>query len=62
MNSIGNKLGKRAAKATFRHSVHGVVSKAKRQPLRSATLLSAGGMIGATAGWIAGRKTAGGSS
>jgi hypothetical protein len=30
---------------------------AQRQPLRSATLLTVGGLIGATAGWVAGRKT-----
>jgi hypothetical protein len=42
-----------------RHSVRGFASKAQRQPLRSASLLSAGGVIGAAAGWFAGRKTAG---
>ena len=62
MNSIGKKIGKRATRATFRHSVHGLVSKAKRQPFRSATLLSAGGVVGVAAGFIAGRKSAGGSS
>lgn len=58
MNSVGRKLGKKATKATLRHSVRGVVSKAQRQPLRSATLLTAGGVMGLTAGWVAGRKTA----
>jgi hypothetical protein len=58
MAKIGNKLGRKAAKATAKHSVRGVVSKAQRQPMRSVTLLSLGGAIGATAGWLAGRKTA----
>jgi hypothetical protein len=57
MTNIRNSLGKKAAKATIRHSVRGVASKAQRQPLRSATLLSVGGLVGATAGWLAGRKS-----
>ncbi len=57
-NKLGKTLGRKAAKATIRHSVHGVVSKYKRQPLRSTTLLTIGGALGAAAGWIAGRKTA----
>jgi len=58
MNTIGRKLGKKATQATLRHSVRGLVSKAQRQPFRSATLLTAGGVMGLTAGWVAGRKTA----
>jgi len=50
-------LGNRAAKATVRHSVRGVVSKTRRQPLRGATLLSVGGLVGAAAGWVAGGST-----
>jgi hypothetical protein len=57
MSSISNFIGKKAAKATFRHSVRGVASKAQRQPLRSATLLSVGGLLGAVSGWFAGRKS-----
>jgi len=57
MSSLARTLGLKAAKATARHSVRGTVSKAQRKPLRSATLLSLGGLIGATAGWLAGRKT-----
>ena len=56
-------MRKKATKATVRHSVHGFASKAQRQPLRSAGLLSAGGVVGATvgatAGWLAGRKSSG---
>jgi hypothetical protein len=54
---IGKTIGRKAAKATLRHSVRGFASKAQRQPLRSVSLLSAGGLIGAAAGWFAGRKT-----
>lgn len=58
MAALTRTIGKKAVKATARHSVHGAASKAKRQPLRSATLLSLGGAFGALAGWFAGRKTA----
>lgn len=61
MTNVRSALGKKAAKATVRHSVHGLASKAQRQPLRSGTLLTAGvllgGLIGASAGWLAGRKS-----
>lgn len=57
MANIRNSLGKKAAKATLRHSVHGFASKAQRQPLRSATLLGVGGLVGALSGWLAGRKS-----
>jgi len=57
MPNVGKSVGKKAAKATVRHSFHGFTSKARRQPLRSVSLLSAGGVVGAAAGWFAGRKT-----
>jgi hypothetical protein len=59
MKSLGRTIGKKATKATVRHSVRGVAAKAQRRPMRSATLLTVGGMLGAAAGWLAGRKTAG---
>ena len=59
MPNLGRTVRKRATKATVRHSVRGFASKAQRQPLRSARLLSVGGVVGATAGWFAGRRTAG---
>ncbi|HLY47856.1 MAG TPA: hypothetical protein VKR21_01555 [Solirubrobacteraceae bacterium] len=55
--AIGKTIGRKAARATLRHSVRGFASKAQRKPLRSVSLLSAGGLIGAAAGWLAGRKT-----
>jgi len=44
---LGKTIGRKAAKATLRHSVRGFASKAQRRPLRSVSLLSAGGLIGA---------------
>lgn len=58
MSRFGRAAGKKATKATVKHSARGLSSKAKRQPLRSVSLLSLGGAVGATVGWIAGRKTA----
>ena len=58
MNTLGKTITKKAGKATARHTVRGFGSKAKRKPLRSATLLGAGGAVGAVAGWLVGRKTA----
>jgi hypothetical protein len=58
MATLGRTIGKKAVKATARHSVRGVSAKAQRQPMRSATLLSVGSAFGAVAGWVAGRKTA----
>lgn len=58
MAAFTRTIGKKAVKATARHTVRGTASKAKRQPMRSATLLSVGGAFGALAGWFAGRKTA----
>ena len=54
--TVGKKAGKKAAKATVRHTARGVSSRARRQPLRSVSLLSVGGVVGAAAGWFAGRK------
>lgn len=57
MTTLGRSIGKKATKATVRHSLRGFASKAQRKPLRSASLLSIGGAVGVTAGWFAGRKT-----
>jgi len=58
MPKLGRTIGKKATKSTVKHSARGLSSKAKRQPLRSVSLLSVGGAVGATLGWFAGRKTA----
>jgi hypothetical protein len=60
MSSLGTVLTKKATRATIRHSVRGIASKAQRQPFRSATLLGIGGLIGAATGWLAGRKAGSG--
>ena len=57
MTSIRKNLGKKALRATVRHSWHGFAAKAQRKPLRSASLLTAGGLVGLVTGWFAGRKT-----
>jgi hypothetical protein len=56
MNTVGRILGKKAAKATVRHTAHGFASKAQRKPLRSGGLLGAGALVGGAAGWLAGRR------
>jgi hypothetical protein len=58
MSKLGWVIGKRAARATVKHSAHGVATKVKRRPVRSASLLSVGAVVGAATGWLAGRKTA----
>jgi len=58
MAKLSRKVERKAAKATVKHSARGLSSKAKRRPLRSVSLLSLGGAVGAAIGWIAGRKTA----
>jgi hypothetical protein len=50
------KFGKKAAKVTVRHSARGAAAKAKRQPIRSLTLLGAGAAIGAVGGWLLGHR------
>ncbi len=57
MASLKRGLGRKATKATVKHSVHGLNAKAQRKPLRSVSLLSLGGVVGGTAGWFAGRRT-----
>ncbi len=56
MAKLGRMIGKKATKTTVRHSVHGVASKVQRKPMRSASLLSLGAVVGLMAGWLAGRK------
>jgi hypothetical protein len=51
MTSIKTKLARKAGATTARHSAKGTISKLRRDPARSSTLLA----IGAFAGFIAGR-------
>lgn len=56
--SLTRLLGRKAAKATVRHSANGLVARARRQPLRSTSLLIVGAIVGLLTGWSAGRGTA----
>ncbi len=56
MSRLKRMIGIKATKATAKHTVHGVAAKAQRRPLRSATLLGAGIVVGLGAGFTAGRK------
>jgi hypothetical protein len=58
MPAIKSTLARKAVKATAKHSARGTASKLKRDPLRAATLLGLGGVVGAVAGWLAGRSAA----
>jgi uncharacterized protein YfiM (DUF2279 family) len=55
VSRLKRMIGIKAAKATAKHSAHGLSAKAQRRPLRSASLLGAGMAIGLGAGWAAGR-------
>lgn len=55
MSAIKRTLGRKAAKTTAKHSVHGVAAKAARAPLRSVTLLAIGALLGGFAVWLVGR-------
>ena len=54
MPSIKKAFAKKAAKSAAKHTAHGTASKLRRNPLRAATLLGLGGIIGGAAGWFAG--------
>ncbi|MGN6815548.1 MAG: hypothetical protein ACTHK3_05625 [Solirubrobacterales bacterium] len=59
MSAIKNTLARKAVKTTAKHSAHGTASKLKRDPVRAVTLLGVGGALGALAGFMAGRNSAG---
>lgn len=44
---LARKAAKKAAGFTIRHAAHGTATKARRRPIRSVTLLSAGALAGA---------------
>jgi len=58
MAKLKRTIGRRAARAAVRHSAHGVSSKVQRKPVRSASLISLGAIVGAAAAFLAGRRTA----
>jgi hypothetical protein len=61
MSRLKKNAGKKAAILTIRHSGRGFIAKARRQPLRTTTLLgagsAAGAAAGAAAGFVLGRRT-----
>ena len=59
MSVIKKTLARKAAKVAAKHTAHGTASKLKRDPVRAATLLGLGGVLGAAAGWMAARTAAG---
>ncbi|HVO55299.1 MAG TPA: hypothetical protein VMT37_12890 [Solirubrobacterales bacterium] len=54
--SVKQKIARKAVKSTAKHSAHGTAAKMRRRPLRTTTLLAAGGALGALVGWIAARR------
>ncbi|HEV2789902.1 MAG TPA: hypothetical protein VGV69_01215 [Solirubrobacterales bacterium] len=58
MSSIKKTLARKAVKSAAKHTAHGTASKLRRDPARAVTLLGLGGVLGAAAGWMAGRSTA----
>ncbi|HXQ88733.1 MAG TPA: hypothetical protein VN733_03755 [Solirubrobacterales bacterium] len=58
MPSIKNAVARKAAKTAAKHTAHGTASKLRRDPMRAAALLGLGGLLGALAGWFAGRTAA----
>lgn len=58
MSPLKSLIARKAARATARHGVHGTASKLRREPFRSATLLAAGALVGACAGWAVGHGSA----
>ena len=56
MSSPKSVITRKAAKAVVAHSAHGTVSKARRQPVRTATLLGLGAALGTIIGFLLGRR------
>jgi hypothetical protein len=52
--AIKKTVTRKAAKAAAKHTARGTASKLKRDPVRAATLIGLGGIVGAVAGWVAG--------
>jgi hypothetical protein len=57
--AIKKTLASKAAKSAAKHTARGTASKLKRDPIRAVTLLGVGGVLGAMAGWMAGRSATG---
>jgi len=57
MSKIKSIAARKAVKATAKHTAHGATSKLRRDPIRATSLLVAGAVFGAVAGWAAGRSS-----
>jgi hypothetical protein len=62
MPSLKKDIARKAVKSTAKHTAHGTLSKLKRSPVRTATLLGIGSAAGAAAGWLLARSTGEGGS
>ena len=54
--SLKSTLGRKAATSVVRHTVHGTVSKARRDPVRASRLIGLGAVLGAVSGFLVGRR------
>jgi F0F1-type ATP synthase assembly protein I len=52
MPKLKKQLARKAVKSTAKHTAHGTAAKLKREPMRTASLLGIGALIGAFAGWM----------
>jgi uncharacterized protein YfiM (DUF2279 family) len=59
VSKIKRIIGIKATKAAAKHSAHGLSAKAKRKPLRSASLVGAGLALGLAVGWAGARSASG---
>ncbi|MBA2348861.1 MAG: hypothetical protein H0V81_11255 [Solirubrobacterales bacterium] len=53
--SVKSKLGRKAATSVVKHTAHGTVSRARREPIRASRLIGLGAVLGALAGFLGGR-------
>jgi hypothetical protein len=58
MQSIKRKFARKAVRSTAKHTAHGTASKLTREPLRAATLLGLGGLVGGLFAWMLARSNA----
>ncbi len=58
MSSPKSLIRRKAAKAVVTHTAHGALAKVRRRPARTASLLTAGALLGAAVGFLLGRRTA----
>jgi membrane protein YqaA with SNARE-associated domain len=55
MAKIKKQFARKALSSTAKHTARGTASKLKREPLRTATLLGIGCVVGGLAGWMIAR-------